>query len=394
MAPALGNKWVFPQLRSMIVQSSTRKQDESEKENTDTEAASVFCTPSRTESNVPWRVELQLRRTTCVFVEHLAQLLGMPNAPSVTAQLYIQKFYMLHSFATHDRFVVATAALFLAGKTEEFPVKVRYVTECSMYLLLCPGQALEKMQANRATYKFKKGTTAASARRTPPPPASMLPYNKKQKRDSKNKSGAVVSSTFVNDKDTANANHLEWLQALLEVVEVGEIEANASKVLLLERILLLTLSFEIGAPQPFAYIAPHMEKVFDLDAMHPDISYENVRQIAFLLVADAVKSGLCLAFDCSSLAAGAVYVACLYHRQVGPNVATETNDPWWTTLNLLEQELEDVARCYLWMYEDENGERARGIGPGFLDLWKRYRPKDNLPDLEYIKALDAGLQTP
>uniref|UniRef100_A0AAV1UTU8 Cyclin N-terminal domain-containing protein n=1 Tax=Peronospora matthiolae TaxID=2874970 RepID=A0AAV1UTU8_9STRA len=393
MAPAPASKWVFPQLRAMLLQSPTHTRDDAEKENTESDLASVFCTPSLTESNVPWRVEHQLRRTTCVFIEHLAQLLEMPTAPSVTAQLYVQRFYMMHSFATHDRFLVATAALFLAGKTEEFPVKVRYVTECSMYLLLCREKAFEKIRVNHSLHKSRKVTMAVCARRTPPPVA-VLPFNKKQKRDLKNKPGAINSSTHGNDKEATNAKHLEWLKALLEVVEVGEIEANTSKVLLLERILLLTLSFEIGSPQPFAYIAPHMEKVFNLDAMHPDISYENIRQITFLLVADAVKSGLCLAFDCFALAAGAVYLACLYQNQVGPNVATETNDPWWTTLRLTEQELEEVARCYLWMYEDGNGEKARGLGPGFLDLWERYRPKDNLPDLEYIKALDAGLQTP
>lgn len=171
-------------------------------------------------------------------------------------------------------------------------------------------------------------------------------------------------------------------------------EANSSKVLLLERILLLTLSFEIGAPQPFAYIAPHMERVFALEAMHPDISYENTRQITFLLVADAVKSGLCLAFDCIALAAGAVYLACLYHHQVVPNVATEKNEPWWTVLELPEKELGEVARCYLWMYEDENGQKSQGLGPDFLDLWTRYRPDDNRPDLEAVKAIDAGLHTP
>ncbi|KAF4029342.1 Cyclin N-terminal domain [Phytophthora infestans] len=365
MAPEPVDKWVFSQLRAVILRSSrtpSATSDDAEKENTDTESPSVFHTPSFTESKVPWRVEQQLRRTTCTFIEHLAQLLEMPEAPSIAAQLFVQRFYMMHSFATHDRFLVATAALFLAGKTEEFPVKVRYVTECSMYLLLsslavsCCGQ-------------------------------------KNQKLDAKGKL-VEMSSTLGNDKEAANTKHIEWLNALLEVVEVGEVEANSSKVLLLERILLLTLSFEIGAPQPFAYVAPHMEKIFDLEAMHPDISYEDIRQVTFMLVADAVRSGLILAFDCIALAAGAVYLACLYHHQVSPNVATEKNEPWWTVLQLPERELEEVARCYLWMYEDESGDKIKGLGPDFLDLWTQYRPNDNRPDLEYIKALDASLQTP
>ncbi|KAG6617085.1 Cyclin-like protein [Phytophthora cinnamomi] len=394
MAPEPEGKWVFPELRAVILQATRTPApapDEAEKENAQTESAVVFRTPSLLQSGVPWRVEQQLRRTTCAFVEHLAQLLEMPEAPSVTAQLFVQRFYMLHSFATHDRFLVATAALFLAGKTEEFPIKVRYVTEASMFLLLCREQAQEKLMIRHKAAGGSK-TNGASAPRRSPSPAP--PAKKKQKLlDSKGKP-LEMSSTLGNDKEAANTKHIEWLNALLEVVEVGEVEANASKVLLLERILLLTLSFEIGAPQPFAYIAPHMERIFALEAMHPDISYEDIRQITFLLVADAVKSGLCLAFDCIALAAGAVYLACLYHHQVVPNVATEKNEPWWTVLQLPEKELEEVARCYLWLYEDENGQKSRGLGPDFLDLWTRYRPNDNRPDLEFIKALDAGLQTP
>ncbi|KAG1691053.1 hypothetical protein DVH05_027335 [Phytophthora capsici] len=387
MAPEPVDKWVFSELRSVILKSRhNAAASTAEKENVD---ASVFHTPSFTESNVPWSVEQQLRRTTCTFVEHLAQLLEMPEAPSISAQLFIQRFYMMHSFKTHDRFLVATAALFLAGKTEEFPVKVRYVTECSMYLLLCQDQAHEKLAARHKGHSSKTNGNPAPRRSSSP----AVPAAKKQKLDSKGKP-VEMSSTLGNDKEAANTKHIEWLNALLEVVEVGEVEANSSKVLLLERILLLTLSFEIGPPQPFAYIAPHMERVFALEAMHPDISYEDIRQVTFMLVADAVKSGLILAFDCVAIAAGAVYLACLYRHQVGSNVATEKNEPWWVVLQLPEKELEDVASCYLWMYQDENGDKMKGLGPEFLDLWTRYRPSDNRPDLEYVKALDAVIKTP
>ncbi|CEG36519.1 cyclin-t1 family protein isoform 1 [Plasmopara halstedii] len=389
MAPEPAGKWVFPELRNMILQTARKTSNDAEKENEQARSASNFLTPSFTESNVPWAVEQQLRRTTCTFVEHLAQLLEMPEAPSISAQLFIQRFYMMHSFATHDRFLVATAALFLAGKTEEFPVKVRYITECSMYLLLCREQAQEKLMKKHKGHVLKGSGSTAS--RHSPSPAE--PIKKKQRMDLKGKP-LEMPTTLEKDKDNANTKHIEWLNAILEFVEVGEVEANASKVLLLERILLLSLSFEIAAPQPFAYVARHMERIFALEAMHPDISYENIRQVTFMLIADAIKSGLILAFDCIALAAGAVYLACLYHYQVGPNVATEKNEPWWTVLQLPEKELEEVARSYLWMYEDRNGDKIKGLGPDFMDLWTRYRPSFNRPDLEYVKELDAPLKAP
>lgn len=324
------DKWVFPELRAHILQRSAGASSSSGSSKKPT-----FQTASLVESGVPWDVEQQLRRTTCSFIEDLASLVGIPDAPTVTAQLYVQRFYVLHSFYKHDRFLVATAALFLAAKTEEFPIKVRLLTECALYLLLCkqPGkEELLKKSRHRQSDKTNSSNSAGNNGRR-----SATPANKR-----KNASGKPVemSASLGNDPEAANAKHLDCLNALLEVIDVGEVDTTGAKVLLFERILLQTISFDVGVPQPFAYVARHMESVFALDAMHPSIPYDTVRVIAFLLLADAIKSGLCLAFNSLELAAGAVYLSCLYRNSVTPNVATETNAPWWAVLGLSSQQLE------------------------------------------------------
>ena len=51
--------------------------------------------------------------------------------PAATAMVLMNRFYSRHSFARHDRFLVATACAFLGFKVEEMHQKVRHVINCS-----------------------------------------------------------------------------------------------------------------------------------------------------------------------------------------------------------------------------------------------------------------------
>lgn len=409
------DKWIFPAFRAFVLKSTSSSASSGSSDGTpESSHATAALHTASSSASIPWEVEQQLRRTTCSFVEDLASIVEIPDAPAIAAQLYVQRFYMLHSFHKHDRFLLATAALFLAAKTEEFPIKVRLLTECALYLLVCKQpdkDELMKKSRNPHPHRPHDRNSSGSGRSFPP-------SNKR-----KNSSGKPVeiSGSLGNDPEAANARHLDCLHSLLEVIDVGEVEATASKVLLLERILLQTISFDLGIPQPFAYVSRSMENVFALEAMHPSIPYATIRELAFLLLADAIKSGLCLAFNSVELAAGAVYLSCLYRCSVSPNVATDTNAPWWSLLGLSSQQLKgkesrrsvclwsvdacnvtdacvmlfaDVARGFLWMYEDASGQKRPGLSVEFQHLWERYRPEQNMPDLEYIKKLDADLQSP
>lgn len=52
-----------------------------------------------------------------------------------------------------------------------------------------------------------------------------------------------------------------------------------------------------------------------------------------------------------------------------------------------------MSRSFLWMFEDTSGQKIPGVSVEMQSLWGRYRPEQNLPDLEYIKKLDADLQS-
>lgn len=51
-----------------------------------------------------------------------------------------------------------------------------------------------------------------------------------------------------------------------------------------------------------------------------------------------------------------------------------------------------MSRSLLWMFENASGQQISGVSVEMLNLWARYRPEQNVPDLEYIKKLDADLQ--
>jgi transcription initiation factor TFIIIB Brf1 subunit/transcription initiation factor TFIIB len=73
--------------------------------------------------------EAQRRMKTVRFIEELCRLLKLPRVATATATVFFHRFYAKHSFTEHDRFEVAVAAILLAAKTEESPKKLNVVIE-------------------------------------------------------------------------------------------------------------------------------------------------------------------------------------------------------------------------------------------------------------------------
>jgi len=69
--------------------------------------------------------EVDLRRDTCGYIQQLGMKLKMPQYTIATAITYFQRFFMRHRFQEYDRHLVGSACLFLAGKAEETPRKLK-----------------------------------------------------------------------------------------------------------------------------------------------------------------------------------------------------------------------------------------------------------------------------
>ena len=142
------------------------------------------------------------RRKTCRFIEEAGRCLKFQRIAVSTALVFFHRFYAKHSFADHDRFEVAVAALVLAAKTEEAPKKLNTVIlEC--YKLKARGQ-----QAGRiSSQKLPDGSS-------PPPPKT--------------------------EEHIANLDPKGE-----EFIKLKE------RILLLERIILHTIGFELSIDHPY-----------------------------------------------------------------------------------------------------------------------------------------------
>ncbi|KAJ4766445.1 Cyclin family protein [Rhynchospora pubera] len=86
--------------------------------------------PSR-KDGIDSATEARLRHSYCSYLKNLGLRLALPQTTVATAIVLCHRFYLRRSHAFHDRFLVATAALFLASKSEETPCLLNTVLRAS-----------------------------------------------------------------------------------------------------------------------------------------------------------------------------------------------------------------------------------------------------------------------
>ncbi|XWS08999.1 hypothetical protein CRYUN_Cryun40dG0048300 [Craigia yunnanensis] len=75
--------------------------------------------------------ETHLRYSYCAFIQNLGLQLELPQTTIGTAMVLCHRFFVQRSHACHDRFLISTAALFLAAKSEETPCPLNNVLRAS-----------------------------------------------------------------------------------------------------------------------------------------------------------------------------------------------------------------------------------------------------------------------
>ncbi|XP_019053181.1 PREDICTED: cyclin-T1-4-like isoform X2 [Nelumbo nucifera] len=88
------------------------------------------CSPSRKDGIDSLR-ETHLRYSYCAFLQNLGTRLELPQTTIGTAMVLCHRFFVRRSHACHDRFLIATAAIFLAAKSEETPCPLNNVLKAS-----------------------------------------------------------------------------------------------------------------------------------------------------------------------------------------------------------------------------------------------------------------------
>ncbi|KAI3469549.1 hypothetical protein Pfo_026212 [Paulownia fortunei] len=92
------------------------------------------CSPSRKDGIDPLH-ETHLRYSYCAFLQNLGLRLDLPQTTIGTAMVLCHRFFVRRSHASHDRFLIATAVLFLASKSEETPRALNDVLRVSSEIL-------------------------------------------------------------------------------------------------------------------------------------------------------------------------------------------------------------------------------------------------------------------
>ncbi|KAH7286385.1 hypothetical protein KP509_32G005000 [Ceratopteris richardii] len=86
--------------------------------------------PSRNDG-ISLAKENQLRKSYCVFLQDLGMRLKVPQLTIATSIIFCHRFFLRQSHAKNDRYMIATACMFLAGKVEETPKLLQNVLSVS-----------------------------------------------------------------------------------------------------------------------------------------------------------------------------------------------------------------------------------------------------------------------
>jgi len=80
-------------------------------------------------SNPDYVQTCKLRRAACAFLSDTGAHLKMPQLTIATATVLFHRFYAIHQIKDKDKDLTAMTCLFLAGKVEETPRKLKHVIE-------------------------------------------------------------------------------------------------------------------------------------------------------------------------------------------------------------------------------------------------------------------------
>lgn len=162
------------------------------------------------------------RRKTCRFIEESGKVLSLPRVAVATAMVMFHRFYAKHTFQDHDRFEVAVACIVLAAKTEESPKKLNTV------ILEC--------------YKLKMTGMKTQA--------------------ANNKSLSITPNHSPNHP-SSNRSSILPIDNMPSVLDIKSEEFNKLKehILLLERVILHTIGFELSIDHPYKFLIDQIRDI-------------------------------------------------------------------------------------------------------------------------------------
>jgi cyclin T len=207
--------------------------------------------------------------------------------------VFFHRFYSVHSFAEHDRFEVAVACLLLAAKTEECPKKLTTVIQESWRLKTLAAQ--------------KSGSNGLPSLS---PMASVLSPT----------SNATTPLNGVDGDGDSNNNSSTDKDGYFDVTSEEFLKLK-ERILLLERVILHTIGFELSIDHPYKFLVEQIRKKLIPSRLVEYNSPPSPLPTAQKMIDDLVENGmkfandsmhtsLCLQFHPKTIAMTCVYMSC------------------------------------------------------------------------------------
>jgi len=248
--------------------------------------------------------ERQARRRTCRFIEEAGQRsLRMPRVAISTATVFFHRFYAKHAFQEHDRFEVAMACLLLAGKTEEAPKKLDFVI--------------------RECWKLRRKAQQASQQR----------QLSQQGGDESPASLSGVSPHNTGMSPSTSSSKIDIDPKSEEYIKLKE------RVLLLERIILHTIGFELSIEHPYKYLVDcvqslNKKRLLEYSKVPDSGKNKDKSGLNALMVQDLAQNSMNFANDsmhtslCLQFTAREVGLTCVYLGGKYSNIRPINNKMW------------------------------------------------------------------
>ncbi|CAL5051860.1 unnamed protein product [Urochloa decumbens] len=152
-------------------------------------------------------------------------------------------------------------------------------------------------------------------------------------------------------------------------------EQQKELILLGERVVLVTLGFDLNVHHPYKPLVEAIKKF--------KVAENALAQVAWNFVNDGLRTSLCLQFKPHQIAAGAIFLAAKFLKVKLPSDGEKV---WWQGFDVTPRHLEEISNQILELYEQSNvappqsqgngtdrsttsvaNHRAPGKGPGTID---------------------------
>ncbi|XP_051145963.1 cyclin-T1-3-like [Andrographis paniculata] len=149
----------------------------------------------------------------------------------------------------------------------------------------------------------------------------------------------LVSYEIIHKKDPAAVQRIKQKEVY---------EQQKELVLLGERVVLVTLGFDLNIQHPYKPLVEAIKKF--------QVAQNALAQVAWNFVNDGLRTSLCLQFKPHHIAAGAIFLAAKFLKVKLPSDGEKV---WWQEFDVTPRQLEEVSNQMLELYEQNKNPQSQ-----------------------------------